>query len=95
MNKETTVQILGKTYKIVEIPHTSAPDFSGTNCRDSQTITIVSDLAEEAKEDTILHESIHIISDEMCLGLTEQQVGALACGLYSSGCKIKINGGKK
>jgi hypothetical protein len=84
------VQILGKPYEVVEIDPSSAPDFSGTNNRDAQTVTIVKQLGPDARDDTILHESVHLISDELCLGLTEAQVGALACGLYSAGCRVKV-----
>jgi hypothetical protein len=88
--KQTRVEILGKPYRLVEIEAASAPDFSGTYNREAQTITITSGLAPESREDAILHETTHIISDELCLKLTEEQVGALACGLYSAGCRVAL-----
>lgn len=82
--------ILGKDYALLEIEPSSAPDFVGTNSRDAQTITVVKTLGDQAREDTILHESLHIINDELCLALSEAQIGALACGLYSAGCRVKV-----
>jgi hypothetical protein len=84
------INILGKPYQIVEIDPASAPDFCGTNNRDAQTITVVKLLGPDARKDTLLHETAHLVSDELCLGLTEAQVGALACGLYSAGCRVKV-----
>jgi len=88
--KKATCSILAKPYRIIEIEQGSTADFSGTNNRDVQTITVMAGLSKEAREDTILHESLHVISDELCLKLTEEQIGALACGLYSAGCRIKV-----
>ena len=88
--KQKVCYILSKPYRILDVEPGCAPDFVGTNSRDMQTITLRDDIANEAREDTILHEAIHIISDELCLKLSEEQVGALACGLYSAGCRVKI-----
>lgn len=84
------VDILGKPYRIIEIEPSSAPDFSGTNSRESQTITVVMRPGREQRDDALLHEAIHIIDEELCLGLTEAQVTALACGLYTAGCRVAV-----
>jgi len=84
------INILGKSYRVVEIEASCAPDMAGTNDRDAQTITVVKGLAKQAREDTLLHESLHVISDELCIGLTEAQVGQIACGMYSAGCRVKV-----
>jgi len=88
--KQSKVEILSKYYRVLEIEASCAPDFVGTNNRDAQTITVISGLPQDARDDTILHETIHIISNELCLKLTEEQVGALACGLYTTGCRVAI-----
>ena len=88
--KQAKAEILGKPYRIVEIEATSAPDYCGTNNREAQTITVVSGLPQEGRDDTILHETIHVISDELCLKLSEEQVSALACGLYTAGCRVAL-----
>jgi hypothetical protein len=84
------IMILGKPYYLVEIAPGSAPDFSGTNNRDDQTITIVAGQGAEAQADTILHESLHIIDKELALGLSEETVARLACGLHSAGCRVEV-----
>jgi hypothetical protein len=84
------IEILGKPYRLIEIEASSAPDFAGSNNRDAQTITVVKGLVKEARADTILHEALHIISSELCLGLAEDQIGRLACGLFSAGCRVSV-----
>ena len=88
--KQARVEILGKPYRLIEIEASSAPDFSGTYNREAQTMTIIAGLPPESRDDAIIHETCHVISDELCLKFTEEQIGALACGLYSAGCRVAI-----
>jgi hypothetical protein len=84
------VDILGKPYRLIEIEPSSAPDFSGTTNRESQTITVVMRSGKEQRADALLHEAVHVVDQELCLGLTEAQVCALACGLYTAGCRVSV-----
>lgn len=84
--------ILGKPYTVNHIPAKYAGgQYLGTCDRDLQTISVVHELlGPEQEEEAILHEGIHIIDEELNIGLTEEQVGRLAVGLYSAGCRIKV-----
>lgn len=84
------VSILGKSYRVVRLDPGCAPDFMGTNSRHSQTITIVEGQGPDQEADTIMHEALHIISDELTLGLTEEQIARLAVALFASGVRIPV-----
>lgn len=86
------VVILSKPYLLVEVGPGSAPDFAGTCNRETQTITLVAGQGPEAQADTILHESLHIIDKELALGLSEETIARLACGLHSAGCRVEVIG---
>ena len=45
-------------------------------------IVLSSDMGKSQKETTLLHEVIHAVDDGQDVGLTEDQVGLLASGLY-------------
>lgn len=82
------IQILGKEYSIEYVDCKTL----GGNCGDCNTtrayIRINKETTKQQQEDTLLHEVLHIISDEVILDLTEQQVGRLATALYSIGVRV-------
>ena len=60
----------------------------GASNRTEQTIILNKETGREQREDTLLHEVIHIISGELSLELSEETVARLSVGLYSSGVKL-------
>lgn len=43
------------------------------------------------QEETLLHEVLHCISDELVLNLDDDTIQRLAVGLYSAGCRVKVD----
>jgi len=82
------IQILGKEYKIEYVDNKTL----GGNCGDCNTeqayIRINKETTKQHQEDTLLHEVIHIISEEVDLELTEPQTRRLATVLYSIGVRV-------
>jgi len=82
------IQILGKTYKIEYVDNKTL----GGNYGDCNTtkayIRINKEITKQQQEDTLLHEVLHIISDELNIELGEKQVQILATALYSIGVRV-------
>jgi len=83
------IPILGKPYRVECVPNEHLAGNMGSATRGRQFIAISSELALEQQEDTLLHEVIHIISDELALGFTEETVQRLAVGLHSAGYRLE------
>ena len=78
-----SVRILGKTYKVQPLPeHTMDGEFGACNYA-YQLIEYNQKLAPDELKDTLLHEMVHIIDHGMQLGFKEEQVHAVATGLYA------------
>jgi hypothetical protein len=88
-----TIKILGKTYQLVETREDmTGGSIMGAANRQKQVITILSEgVGEEQRQDTLLHEVVHIIDIELALGLSEENVARMACGLYSAGLRVKVD----
>ena len=86
------VNVLGKYYQITETgENASGGTIMGACNRQKQAITILTEgIGQEQKEETILHEVVHIIDGELKLGLEEEDVSRLSVGLYSAGCRVKV-----
>lgn len=82
------IQILGKEYKIEYVDNKTL----GGNCGDCNTtkayIRINKEITKQQQEDTLIHEALHIISDELKIELEERQVQILATALYSIGVRV-------
>jgi Zn-dependent peptidase ImmA (M78 family) len=74
------VKILGKKIKILLI---DKKNLQGLCDSTKNEISINKNLPTENKEETLLHEIIHNISDNVAIGLTEEQTQALGSCLYS------------
>jgi Zn-dependent peptidase ImmA (M78 family) len=90
MNK---IKILGKEYNIIYFENVSNKnlemvDNMGLSNMAKCEIHINKNLPEDQKNDTLLHEIIHMISDELCVKLKEDQITILATALY---CIFKEN----
>lgn len=79
------MKILEKTYKIIDVEDNQ---FSNSSMGRSNTrtgeILISSKMPPDIREETILHEVIHILSDTLGIDLSENQVLALSSGLYAT-----------
>jgi len=82
------IQILGKDYKVEYVDSKSLGGAYGDCCTKKAYIRINRENTKQHQEDTLLHEVVHIISDEMDLELTEPQVRRLATVLYSIGVRV-------
>ena len=82
-NYPLSVRILGKYYKIEPLPeHAIDGEFGACNYA-FQLIEFNQKLALDEQKDTILHEMIHVLDHGMQLGLKEEQVHAIATGVYA------------
>ena len=80
------INILGIDYKIEEFDE---PELLGDCSLTKQRIRMNKNIVDEHTYDaTLLHEVVHLISNNLQLGLTEEQVSGLAAGLYQT-YKIK------
>ena len=87
------INVLGKFYKLIETDCPACNDtYAGSTQRMKQTITVQKgeNLAPDQYDETILHEVIHVVDEELKIGLTEESVARLAVGLYSAGCRVKV-----
>jgi hypothetical protein len=79
------IMVLGKPYKINYLPSNQLPMNMGTSNRGRQVLCIDETLAPEQRDDTILHEILHVIDGELALGLSEETIQRLAVGITSAG----------
>ena len=86
------VTILGKVYPIIQTTFDlSGGTLMGSANRSKQLIVVRKEgLGRDQYLETLLHEVLHIVSDELAVGLDEDDVSRLAVGLYSAGCRIKV-----
>ncbi len=76
------MKILGYTYSILQSGDGDFLDASGRFHHNSQTIHIASDLSDEQKESTLLHEIIEALNYHLALELKENIIMSLEAGLY-------------
>lgn len=81
--------ILGKTYDVIEVPEKRSGGDMGSASQQYQTIMINKSVGKDQQKETLLHEIIHIIDNELKIGLEENDVCRLAVGLYSARDGVK------
>lgn len=84
------VTILGKPYEVRIQKEADGNGTMGSATRTKQIINIVQGFGKEQREETLLHEIIHVVSEELVMGLEEEDVARLAVGLYSAGIKLPM-----
>ena len=82
------IKILGKDYKVEYVDANALGGAYGDCCTKQAYIRINKETTKQHQEDTLLHEVIHIISEEVDLELTEPQTRRLATILYSIGVRV-------
>jgi hypothetical protein len=85
----TYIDILGVTYTICRLSDAIMQQGAGAAELDHASILLNKDIEKQRQEQRLLHEVLHIISDELELGLGEKQIMGLTAGLYSIGTRIK------
>jgi len=76
-----TLSILGKPFTVTLDP--SLEGCIGECDTFHQTIKVNPSLPEATLQDTLLHEVIHAVEEQLHLRMTEKQVFALAAGLFA------------
>jgi Zn-dependent peptidase ImmA (M78 family) len=80
--------ILGKRYKIKYLDDDTMQSGYGSMQRAHGIILINKDTTEDQQAETLLHEVIHAVDEELKIGLEENDVARLAVGLYSAGLRF-------
>lgn len=83
--RPTKLRILGRSWEIEYAKETPNLESDEIGCTDSekQHISIREGLKPEQEKSTLLHESIHAISETLGLNLSEKQVQGLETGLFA------------
>lgn len=90
------ITVLGKVYEVVESDEITMGGNMGACCRLSQTIVLSKDQGKDQMRDTIIHEIIHLINEELKLELDETTIARLGCGLASVDVlNVKISIGER
>jgi hypothetical protein len=79
------MQILGKTYTVYLCDNIEMGGNLGTVNPTRGAIKIGKDQTPDQKQDSLIHEVLHAISDELVLELEENTVRRIAVGLCSAG----------
>lgn len=90
MAAKKSVYILGKKYNVTFYTKTELGGLYGQSNRYHGFIQVSSDTSPAQMEDTLIHEVLHMISEDMAIGLKEADITRLACGLYSAGVRIPL-----
>lgn len=79
------ITILGKSYSVDFKGRDDGMVSLGTMDRSRQRIRVFDDMAYDQRCETLLHEVLHAIDEELKLGLSEVTICRLAVGLHSAG----------
>ena len=82
------IKPLGKEYKVEYVGDKMLAGNYGDSSTSRAYIRINKCISKQQQEDTLLHEVIHMLSNELKIGLEEEQVHRLATALYSVGVRI-------
>ena len=86
----SSLSVLGKPVAIKWSDELRSPGSMKGACNNTDsTIWLSTQLAPAQLQDTAIHEVLHLVSDELALGLEEETVARLACGLYSAGVRLE------
>ena len=90
-NTDGSITILGKPYSVryTDDEQTGGKSIMGAANRMSQTIVLNKGCATKQKNETLLHEILHVIDGELILGLSEESVARIAVGLHSAGIRVR------
>jgi hypothetical protein len=85
LKRPSRLKILSRQWEVEYATGSAMLDKDEIGCSDSekQHITIKEGLKGDQERSTLLHETIHAVSDTLGLGLTEKQVQGLETGLFA------------
>lgn len=86
----TYVSVLGKDYKVRFKADADMHSNAGAVQVDQGIIDINNSHSPDCKEDSLIHEILHIIDRELSIGIDEDQIRRLSVGLYSAGLKAPL-----
>lgn len=81
MTGPRSIKIIGKTYAILFVDEVDAEDSSGEHDLQKQEIKVKKAIHFELARDTLLHEVLHAVDEQLDLRLKHKQIHALAVGL--------------
>jgi len=86
-----TVEVFGMRHNVAEVADTVwKSQWMGRASTQDLAVYMNPDLKEDARDETLLHEVLHLVSSHMKLEIKEQDVTVLSFGLYSAGCRVKM-----
>jgi hypothetical protein len=77
-----SINILGKKYTI-KVDESMREGFCGHTIHSEQAMTVSPGQNAEFLADTIIHEALHAISEQLNLKLTEEQIHPLSAAIYA------------
>ena len=77
------INILGYTYEIKRVPRNVLGPYGKMNLN-TGVISIASDISEQQRVSTMLHEIIEVINLQLRLGLEESTICGLETGIYQT-----------
>ena len=77
-----SILVIGKTFAVEDVDKVDDEDSSGEQRRDQQLIKVKAGQHPETLRETLLHELIHAIEEQLGLDMKERQVHSLAIGLF-------------
>ena len=85
-----TIKFMGYTFRVIqETEHTEEEERYGLIDYRSQTIQLNKYSTDQRKQETLVHELIHLVLDFLKVELDEDDVGRMGHGLYAI---LKENG---
>jgi hypothetical protein len=86
-----TVSILGMKYKLSYETSEQMKGELGMCTPWKLDIRINKEAPGPQQEETLIHEVLHCISDELVLELNEETIQRLSAGLHSCGCRVRVD----
>lgn len=81
MSRPTQIRVVGKTYAVLFVDEVDSEDSNGEHDLQRQEIKVKNAIHPELAMDTLLHEVLHAIDEQLDLRLKHKQVHALAVGI--------------
>lgn len=78
-----TLRIIGKLYKLLIVEKVDEEESYGEHDYATQEIRSQQDQGFEPARDTVLHEALHGVDEQMDIGLKERQVRKLGTGILA------------
>jgi hypothetical protein len=85
------ISVFGMEYKILMFRQRDPTDTAmGRAEIKNGVIRLLSEMPKSIRDETLLHEVVHIVVDHTNVELTEAQVSAISLGLFTAGVRIPV-----